>query len=142
MNCTDLGTLATHACLPACLPACLLPALLQVPLSLSEGASCTAPAAAHLPAHLPTHACPALPQVPVSLFDLPDLSGVLSLDTWREALSEEERAELRQLLPPGGCRCWQGWPGHCGAAVCIAIVRLQQAEAGAAGRWVLPLACC
>jgi hypothetical protein len=39
--------------------------------------------------------------VPVSLFDLQELSSVLNLGTWREALSEEERQALRELLPPG-----------------------------------------
>ncbi|RRT70625.1 hypothetical protein B296_00031069 [Ensete ventricosum] len=37
--------------------------------------------------------------IPLELFDLPDLGSVLSLDTWNECLSEEERFALAEYLP-------------------------------------------
>ncbi|XP_058098298.1 uncharacterized protein LOC131243171 [Magnolia sinica] len=37
--------------------------------------------------------------VPFELYDLPDLSGVLSLDTWNNCLSEDERFSLAEYLP-------------------------------------------
>lgn len=37
--------------------------------------------------------------IPFELYDLPDLSGVLSLETWNDCLTEEERFRLTQYLP-------------------------------------------
>lgn len=37
--------------------------------------------------------------VPHELYDLPDLSSVLSVDTWNECLTEEDRLQLAQHLP-------------------------------------------
>ncbi|XP_072996535.1 uncharacterized protein [Typha latifolia] len=37
--------------------------------------------------------------IPLELYDLPDLGGVLSLETWNNCLSEEERFALSQYLP-------------------------------------------
>ncbi|KAG6487322.1 uncharacterized protein LOC122009656 [Zingiber officinale] len=36
---------------------------------------------------------------PLELFDLPDLSSILSLETWNECLTEEERFVLAEYLP-------------------------------------------
>ncbi|XP_058109928.1 uncharacterized protein LOC131253114 isoform X2 [Magnolia sinica] len=37
--------------------------------------------------------------VPYELYDLPDLGGVLSLDTWNDCLTEDERFRLAEFLP-------------------------------------------
>ncbi|KAL5984017.1 hypothetical protein ACLOJK_018119 [Asimina triloba] len=37
--------------------------------------------------------------VPYELYDLPDLKGILSLDTWNNCLSDEERFRLAEFLP-------------------------------------------
>ena len=37
--------------------------------------------------------------IPLDLYDLPDLGTVLSLETWNECLSEEERFALAEYLP-------------------------------------------
>ncbi|ERM95649.1 hypothetical protein AMTRI_Chr08g207310 [Amborella trichopoda] len=37
--------------------------------------------------------------IPLSLYELPDLSSILSVDTWNNCLTEEERYNLSQYLP-------------------------------------------
>lgn len=39
-------------------------------------------------------------EVPLELFDIPDLTQILSLETWNFALTEEDRESLFSLLPP------------------------------------------
>ncbi|KAJ7536707.1 hypothetical protein O6H91_12G078500 [Diphasiastrum complanatum] len=39
-------------------------------------------------------------EIPLELFDLPDLKTILSLDVWKTSLTEEDRQSLTAFLPP------------------------------------------